>query len=138
MPVWFRRFPSAVWCIRPGLISSRRFTMRSCTTWHVNPEEETEKRMVQVKIRSDAIFQQLEGEAVLLNMQTGTFFGLNPVGTRIWELLSQHGDLETVTAKFCEEYDVTEDQFLSHLSEFIDKLRRKGLVEASETSQPNR
>ncbi len=46
-----------------------------------------------------------------------------------------HGDLETVTTKFCEEYDVTEDQFLSHLSEFIDKLRSKGLVKASETSQ---
>ena len=94
--------------------------------------------MVQLKIASDVIFQQLEGEAVLLNMQTATFFGLNPVGTRIWELLSQHGDLETVTTKFCEEYDVTEDQFLSHLSEFIDKLRCKGLVEASETSQIER
>jgi len=91
--------------------------------------------MVQVRVANDVIFQQLEGEAVLLNTQTGTFFGLNPVGTRIWELLAEHGDLETVTRKFREEYDVTEDELLRHLSEFIEKLRCKGLVDVSEPSQ---
>jgi hypothetical protein len=88
--------------------------------------------MMTVKVAKDVIFQELEGEAVLLNMRTGIYFGLNPVGMRIWQLLSKHGEVETVATMLLDEYNVSEDQLRNHLSDFIKKLQSKGLVEVNE------
>jgi hemerythrin-like domain-containing protein len=88
--------------------------------------------MMTVKVAKDVIFQELEGEAVLLNMRTGIYFGLNGVGTRIWHLLSEHGEVKTVTTMLLDEYNISEDQLRNHLSDFIEKLQSKGLVEIRE------
>jgi hemerythrin-like domain-containing protein len=88
--------------------------------------------MMTVKVAKDVIFQELEGEAVLLNMRTGIYFGLNGVGTRIWHLLSEHGEVKTVTTMLLDEYNVSEDQLQNHLSDFIEQLKLKGLVEIRE------
>ena len=88
--------------------------------------------MVTIKIAEDVVFQELDGEAVLLNMRTGIYFGLNAVGTRIWQLLSEHGEVQTVTTMLLDQYNVSEDQLRNHLSDFIEKLKSKGLVEVRE------
>ena len=82
-----------------------------------------------VMISKDIIVQELEGEAVLLNMANGKFFGLNPVGKRMWELLSEFGEAEKVLRQLLQEYEATEDQLRQDLSVFIDTLTTKGLVE---------
>jgi len=38
-------------------------------------------------IPDDVLFRELDGEAVLLNLKTGIYFGLNPVATRMWQLI---------------------------------------------------
>jgi hypothetical protein len=43
-----------------------------------------------VKVNDDVLFQELQGEAVLLNLKSGVYFGLDPVGTRIWQLFAEH------------------------------------------------
>jgi hemerythrin-like domain-containing protein len=88
--------------------------------------------MMTVKVAKDVIFQELEGEAILLNMRTGIYFGLNPVGMRIWRLLSEHGEVNRVTTMLLDEYNVSEDQLRNHLSDFIEKLKSKGLIEVRE------
>ena len=88
--------------------------------------------MVTIKIAEDVVVQELDGEAVLLNMRTGIYFGLNPMGTRIWQLLSEHGEVKTVTTMLLDEYNVSEDQLRNHLSDFIEQLQSKGLVEVRE------
>ena len=42
------------------------------------------------------LFQELQGEAVLLNLKSGVYFGLDPVGTRIWELFAKHDRLPEI------------------------------------------
>jgi hypothetical protein len=49
-----------------------------------------------VRINDDVVFRELEGEAVLLNLETGVYFGLNEVGTRIWSLLQERVSLKQV------------------------------------------
>jgi hypothetical protein len=85
-----------------------------------------------VKIADDVIFQELEGEAVLLNMQSEIYFGLDAMGTRIWELLKTHGRIQMVSEALLNEYEVGEEELRKHLCEFIDKLHTKGLVEVEE------
>jgi len=85
-----------------------------------------------VKIADDVIFQELEGEAVLLNMQSEIYFGLDATGTRIWELLKNDGRVRFVSDALLDEYEVGEEQLWDHLCEFINQLHSKGLVEVRE------
>ena len=82
-----------------------------------------------LRISKEVIFQELEGEAVLLNMQSGIFFGLNPVAKRMWELLNELGQAEMVLKQLLQEYDASEEKLRQDLVEFIEKLKSKGLVE---------
>ncbi len=81
-----------------------------------------------VKIPSEVIFQQLDGEAVLLSTQSEIFFGLDSVGTQIWQLIEEHSELRTVVGILLEKYDVGEEELEKELLEFIEKLHAKGLV----------
>ena len=38
----------------------------------------------EVRANDEVLFQELHGEGVLLNLKTGVYFGLDPVGARIW------------------------------------------------------
>ena len=59
-----------------------------------------------IEVAPDVEFRELDGEAVVLNLDSGTYFGLDPVGTRIWELVRQCGSLQTVFEAISDEYDV--------------------------------
>jgi len=82
-----------------------------------------------VRIAPDVIYRDLEDEAVLLDLKTGTYFGLDPMGTRMWHLLEENGSLQLVAQRITEQYDVTADVCERDLREFVERLREKGLVE---------
>jgi hypothetical protein len=73
--------------------------------------------------------RELEGEAVLLDLNTGTYFGLDPVGTRIWQLLGERGRIGSVRAALVDEYEVTRDGATNDLLRLVDELAAHGLVE---------
>jgi hypothetical protein len=81
-----------------------------------------------VRVGNDIIVQELDGESVLLDMNSEIYFGLDKVGTRIWNLLQTHGNLGSVAKTLLNEYDIGEADLQTHLFEFIDKLQLKGLV----------
>jgi hypothetical protein len=85
---------------------------------------------MRLRISDDVVFQDLAGEAVILDLATGTYFGLDPVGTRIWHLLAEHGGLEPVVAALLAEYDVPEGELRRDLAALLDELRDRGLVRA--------
>jgi len=70
-----------------------------------------------IAISEDVLFRELDDEAVLLNLKTGVYFGLNPAGLRIWQLIaagsSLHGVLETLNDEFEVNRDVLERDLLS-------------------------
>jgi hypothetical protein len=57
-------------------------------------------------IAPDVMFRNLNDEAVLLDLKTGTYFGLNDVGARTWELILEHGRLSQVADRLMQEFDV--------------------------------
>jgi hypothetical protein len=78
--------------------------------------------------KSDVIFRALGAEAVVLNLDSGTYFGLNSVGTRIWLLLEQH-DLASTCEQLEAEYDAPRERIQSDVLALVDSLEGKGLVE---------
>jgi hypothetical protein len=81
-----------------------------------------------VTIAPDAVFRELDGEAVILNLDTGLYFGLNEVGTRVWQLLDAHAELRQVFERLRVEFDVTDDRLRADLLALVEQLRVKGLV----------
>lgn len=73
-------------------------------------------------ISKDAVFRDLDGEAVILDLNAGTYFGLNPVGTRIWRLIAEKGALQAVFDALCAEYDAAPETLEHDLLALVSSL----------------
>ena len=83
-----------------------------------------------VRVNPDMLFSELEGEAVVLNLASGVYFGLNGVGARIWELLTAGKDLRAIKAALLDEFDVPADVCEADLLEVVGRMAADGLVTA--------
>lgn len=87
---------------------------------------------MRVSVSDDVIARDLAGEAVLLHLGTGTYFGLNAVGTRIWHLLAQHKSTEAVLPLLLQEFDADEQQLRRDLDALVGELLAKQLLVAAD------
>ena len=81
------------------------------------------------RISDDVVYRDLEGEAVLLDLDSGTYFGLDAVGTRIWQLIEQYGALASVLDSIVAEFDVDSREAATDLLDLVRQLASRGLVE---------
>lgn len=81
-----------------------------------------------ITVSTEVLSQEVSGETVLLDMQSESYFGLDEVGTRIWQLLQEKDDLQAVFDAILGEYDVEADQLESDLKELLCGLEEAGLV----------
>lgn len=58
---------------------------------------------------------------VMMHIERGKYFGLNPIGKHIWELIEEPKTLEEITSALILEYNTTPDQCKSEVLEFLDK-----------------
>lgn len=82
-----------------------------------------------IAIRDEVVFREVGGETVLLNLKTGTYFGLDPVGTRVWQLLAQHGSLAQVLEVMLGEYDIDPERLERDMLGLCRQLCANGLGE---------
>jgi hypothetical protein len=77
---------------------------------------------------NDNLSCELQDEAVLLNLQSGTYFGLNPLGARIWRLIQQPIKVGDVLQELMKEYDVDGVQCEADLLSFLKALQAHSLI----------
>ncbi|MBI4638608.1 MAG: PqqD family protein [Candidatus Rokubacteria bacterium] len=82
-----------------------------------------------VRVGEQVVFRELGDELVLLNLASGVYFGVDPVGTRIWQILDERGSLSEVLEALVAEYEVEADRCEADLLEFVTALRDNGLVD---------
>jgi hypothetical protein len=82
-----------------------------------------------VRVNPEVLFQDLDGEAVLLHLGSGVYFGLDEVGARIWSLLAEGADLRTVARTVASEYDVDEARCAKDLLELVVEMEKHALVD---------
>ncbi len=82
-----------------------------------------------IRVGGQIVFRELGEELVLLNLQTGVYFGLDPVGTRVWGMLDAAPSLQRVLDVLLGEYEVEPDRCQSDLLELVAALRANRLVE---------
>ena len=81
-----------------------------------------------VRVPENVVFRELDGEAVLLNLDTGTYFGLDSTGSRIWQLIVEHASLRLVWQAMQQEFEAPADVLEADLLELVDELTAKGLL----------
>ena len=84
--------------------------------------------MNSVKPKPSVVFQEVEGEMVLLDLDRETYFALDPVGTRCWQLLAEHCEVEAVVATMLAEYDVDEETLRRDVGDLLVQLESAELV----------
>ena len=71
----------------------------------------------------------LAGEAAILNLRDGVYYGLDAVGSRLWALLQEGKSYSEILHTLLTEFDVSAEALDSDLQEILEKLVSKGLVE---------
>jgi len=82
-------------------------------------------------IKDGVAFAQLGDETVLLNTNTGVYFGLDSVGSRIWTLLADGLTDDQIRMSLVEEYDASADTVAAELARFMSELEDRDLVNRS-------
>jgi hypothetical protein len=82
-----------------------------------------------IAIPDDVLFRELDDEAVLLNLKTGVYFGLNPVGLRVWQLIGEGTSLQHVLETMGREYEVQGEVLEHDLLDLCRQLCANGLGE---------
>ena len=76
----------------------------------------------------DVVFRDLEGEAVILDLASGTYFGLNEVGTRVWRLVDEGRDAAQIVDAVAAEYDADRATIERDVARLLDDLSARRLI----------
>jgi hypothetical protein len=82
-----------------------------------------------VVVTKDQVSCDLSGEAAILNLKSGVYFGLNTVGASIWKLIQEPRSVKEIQDAIQEEYDVELDQCERDVLELLQELSTHGLIE---------
>jgi hypothetical protein len=93
-----------------------RSAVRSETSYRFRPIEEH-------------LFSDLNGEAVILSLKNGKYYGLNEVGMTIWQAVSECSTLQEIEAAVIAEYEVEPETCSREVRAFVDNLIAEGLIE---------
>jgi hypothetical protein len=83
---------------------------------------------VECAINPAVVFAELGDEAVLLNTDTGVYFGLDGVGTCIWALLADGMAREQIHGQLLTQYAIDSDQLRVDIEHFLRRLEDCGLL----------
>lgn len=76
----------------------------------------------------------LGDESAILNLKNSVYYGVNPVGTRVWNLLKQPRKIADLRDAIVDEYEVDSDRCGRDVLELLEKMRGEGLIEVREAA----
>lgn len=83
-----------------------------------------------LSISADVMARRVGDETVILDLASGTYFGLDPVGTRMWSLIEEGRTLAEVCDAILETHEASRGQVERDVLALAESLRSRGLVEA--------
>ena len=87
-----------------------------------------------IRISPEVLVQEVGGESVLLDLASERYFGLDAVGTRVWQMMTDLGDLRDVHRAMLEEYEVEDRCLAADLNTLVVKLADAGLISVEPSS----
>ena len=81
-----------------------------------------------VSVPAQVMARQVGDETVILDLASGTYFGLDPVGARIWALIGEGKTLAEICTTMLDEYEVEREQLEMDVLRLTGELLERGLV----------
>ena len=85
----------------------------------------------------DQVSCDLGGEAAILSIRNGVYYGLDPVGAQIWNLLQEPHRVAEIREAVLREYEVEPERCERDLIVLLEKLLVEGLIEVKESGSAN-
>ena len=70
----------------------------------------------------------VDGELIALSIENGACYGLNAVGTRIWDLLAEPRSLDSLCEQLVREFEIDPAACREQVLEFVEQLRKERIV----------
>ena len=80
------------------------------------------------KRKNGLLTADMNGEAVMMDIETGKYYNLGDTGGRIWQLLDISRTPEQICQVLLQEYDVNRETCMSDVEKFLEELTQRGLV----------
>jgi hypothetical protein len=80
-------------------------------------------------VPANVLIRFLDQESVLLNLKTERYFGLDSVGTRMWQLVTSAPTIDAAYYQLLDEFDVQPELLRANLSDLLSHLVENGLIE---------
>ena len=71
---------------------------------------------------------ELDDEAVLLDLETKCYYGLNEVALELWKLINGTRKINSIAESICEQFDVTPEKAVSSVTKLLREFEDNGLV----------
>jgi Coenzyme PQQ synthesis protein D (PqqD) len=84
-----------------------------------------------IAISPNAVARQVGDETVILHLRSGIYFGLDPIGARIWRLMAEEKSLDEICDVLLQEYEVSREQLRSDMTMLIKDLLGHELISTS-------
>jgi hypothetical protein len=82
-----------------------------------------------VSVPDNVMFRELDGESVILDLDSESYFGLDEIGTRMWLAITAATSIQDAFDTLSAEYEVEPDTLRDDLNELLDTLIDRGLIE---------
>ena len=91
-----------------------------------------------VRMSEGVVSELFDSETVMLDLHRGVYYGLDPVGTKTWQLIREQPwlPIQKILDSLLDEYDVREDRCAQDLLNFVSVLQAQGLVKVCSGSNP--
>jgi hypothetical protein len=81
-----------------------------------------------ITVAKGQVSSELANEVIILDLNAGVYYGLNPVGARVWALIQQPTTVRDITKTIIAEYDVELAQCEHEIGNLLEDLLAKGLI----------
>ncbi len=82
------------------------------------------------------LFNEIDGEVVMLSIENSEYYGMDKVGSRIWQLIETPMRFRELVAKLMDEYEVSEEQCTIDTLAFLKKITDKKLIHLTPGPSP--
>jgi len=87
-----------------------------------------EELVTRPRQRDGVLAQEAQGQTVLLRLDDGSYYALDEVGARVWELCDGQRSVEQIVAAMCEEFAAPAETIAADVLEFVGELREEQLL----------
>jgi hypothetical protein len=91
------------------------------TRHHITPQSV-------IRRSKNLLFNEIDGEVVMLSIENSEYYGMDKIGSRIWELIENPVSVNELIGTLMDEYEVTREQCTNDTTEFLEQLAEKKLI----------